>query len=86
VADHLARAVAGWAQRHGRTDWYTVCEARHLRALRWRGLRFTQLGRAVEYQPGVEACAAVLRLPVASAELRAHRAHDYAWYAGGGRP
>ncbi|HEY8324799.1 MAG: acyl-homoserine-lactone synthase [Ktedonobacterales bacterium] len=80
VVEHLARAIASWALEHGRTDWYTVCEARYLRALRLRGLRFTQLGRAVEYQPGVEACAALLRLPVASAELRASRAHDYAWY------
>lgn len=80
VVEHLARAIATWALEHGRTDWYTVCEQRYLRALRLRGLRFTQLGRAVEYQPGVEACAALLRLPVASAELRASRAHDYAWY------
>ncbi|MGH2503117.1 MAG: acyl-homoserine-lactone synthase [Ktedonobacterales bacterium] len=80
VVEHLARAIATWALEHGRTDWYTVCEERYLRALRLRGLRFTQLGRAVEYQPGVEACAALLRLPVASAELRASSAHDYAWY------
>jgi len=80
VVEHLARAIAMWALERGRTDWYTVCEERYLRALRLRGLRFTQLGRAVEYQPGVEACAALLRLPVASAELRASRAHDYAWY------
>jgi N-acyl-L-homoserine lactone synthetase len=80
VVEHLARAIATWALEHDRTDWYTVCEERYLRALRLRGLRFTQLGRAVEYQPGVEACAALLRLPVASAELRASRAHDYAWY------
>lgn len=85
VVDHLARAIAGWALARGRTDWYTVCEARYLRALRLRGLRFTQLGHAVEYQPGVEACAAVLRLPVAAAQLRAHRAADYAWYARGGQ-
>lgn len=80
VVEHLARAIATWALEHGRTDWYTVCEERYLRALRLRGLRFTQLGRAVEYQPGVEACAALLRLPMASAELRATRFHDYAWY------
>lgn len=83
VVDHLARAIAGWAQMCGRTDWYTVCEARYLRALRLRGLRFTQLGHAVEYQPGVPACAALLRLPTASAELRAHRAEDFAWYSSG---
>jgi N-acyl-L-homoserine lactone synthetase len=80
VVEHLARAIATWALQHGRTDWYTVCEERYLRALRLRGLRFTQLGRAVEYQPGVQACAALLRLPVAAAELRASRSHDYAWY------
>jgi N-acyl-L-homoserine lactone synthetase len=80
VVEHLARSIAAWALAHGRTDWYTVCEARYLRALRLRGLRFTQLGCGVEYQPGVEACAALLRLPVASAELRARRFHDYAWY------
>jgi N-acyl-L-homoserine lactone synthetase len=83
VVEHLARDIAAWALAHGRTDWYTVCEARYLRALRLRGLRFTQLGRGVEYQPGVEACAALLRLPVASAELRARRYHDYAWYTRG---
>lgn len=86
VVDHLARAIAGWALSHGRTDWYTVCESRYLRALRLRGLRFVQLGHAVEYQPGVEACAAVLRLPVAAAQLRAHRAADYVWYSRGGQP
>lgn len=80
VVEHLARAIATWALANGRTDWYTVCEARYLRALRLRGLRFTQLGGSVEYQSGVEACAALLRLPVASAELRVHRYHDYAWY------
>ncbi len=85
VVDHLARAIAGWALSRGRTDWYTICETRYLRALRLRGLRFTQLGHAVEYQPGVEACAAMLRLPVAAAQLRAHRAADYAWYAHGGQ-
>lgn len=85
VVEHLARAIAQWAQARGRTDWYTVCEARYLRALRLRGLRFTQLGHGVEYQPGVEACAALLRLPVASAELRARRIHDYAWYTRGSR-
>ena len=84
VVEHLARAIATWALAHGRTDWYTVCEARYLRALRLRGLRFTQLGVGMEYQPGVEACAALLRLPVASAELRARRYHDYAWYMRGG--
>lgn len=86
VVDHLARAIAGWALSRGRTDWYTVCEARYLRALRLRGLRFTQLGHAVEYQPGVAACAAVLRLPLAAAQLRTHHAADYAWYVRGGRP
>ena len=80
VVEHLARAIALWALEQGRTDWYTVCEERYLRALRLRGLRFTQLGRAVEYQPGVRACAALLRLPVASAEMRASHAPDYAWY------
>ncbi len=84
VVEHLARAIASWALAHGRTDWYTVCEARYLRALRLRGLRFSQLGRGVEYQPGVEACAALLRLPVASAELRARRYPDYLWYTRGG--
>lgn len=80
VVEHLARAIAVWALGRGRTDWYTVCEDRYLRALRLRGLRFTRIGRVVEYQPGVRACAALLRLPAASAELRVSRAHDYAWY------
>jgi len=83
AADHLARAIAQWALSDGRTDWWTVCEARHLRALRLRGLRFTQLGGIVEYQPGVEACAAMLHLPMAADELRQRRADDYAWYAQG---
>ncbi|MEO7000945.1 MAG: acyl-homoserine-lactone synthase [Ktedonobacterales bacterium] len=86
ATDHLARAIAQWALADGRTDWWTVCEARHLRALRLRGLRFTQVGRIVEYQPGIEACAALLRLPVAADELRQRRADDYAWYAQGRPP
>lgn len=83
AVDHLARAIAQWAIAAGRSEWYTVCEARHLRALRLRGLRFTQLGAAREYQPRVEACAALLRLPEAAAELRANRPSDYHWYLHG---
>lgn len=83
--EHLARAIARWAIARGRTDWYTVCEARYLRALRLRGIHFTPLGAPVEYQPGVKACAALLRLPVAAADLRAHRTHDFAWYDRGGQ-
>jgi N-acyl-L-homoserine lactone synthetase len=80
VADHLARAITRWALSVGRADWWTVCEARHLRALRLRGLYFSQVGRIVEYQPGVEACAAVLSLPVAAAALRQRHPDLYAWY------
>lgn len=83
VVEHLARAVVHWAVRHGRTEWLSVCEVRHVRALRIRGLPFARFGRVVEYQPGVRACATRLALPHAAAQLCALRPHDYAWYTEG---
>jgi N-acyl-L-homoserine lactone synthetase len=86
VVEHLARAVVRWAARHGRTEWLSVCEVRHVRALRMRGLPFTRFGQVVEYQPGVYACATRLALPQAADQLRALRPHDYAWYTEGITP
>jgi N-acyl-L-homoserine lactone synthetase len=83
AADHLARRVARWAIAARRSDWYGVCEQRHIRALRLRGLPFVAFGRIVEYQPGVRACAARLCLPEAAEALRRRRERDYAWYLGG---
>jgi N-acyl-L-homoserine lactone synthetase len=80
ITERLAREIARWARAQGRDEWYTVCEARYLRALRLRGLEFTTFGQPVEYQPGVEARAAVLRLSAAAHALRARRPGDYAWY------
>lgn len=80
ITEHLAREIARWALAHGRDEWYTVCETRYLRALRLRGLEFTPFGHPLEYQPGVEARAAVLRLSAAARALRARRPRDYAWY------
>jgi N-acyl-L-homoserine lactone synthetase len=80
VGEHLARAIALWALTSGRTEWLCVCEVRHVRALRLRGLPFTHFGTTVEYQPGVPVCAALLDLPRAAARLRARRPADYAWY------
>jgi N-acyl-L-homoserine lactone synthetase len=86
VADHLARAFARWALTHHRTDLYAVCEERHIRALRLRGLPFVRLGVPVEYQPGVQARAARLSLPEAAAQLRRQRVGDYVWYTQGATP
>ena len=81
ITEHLARAIARWARAAGRDEWYTVCETRYLRALRLRGLEFAPFGQPVEYQPGVEARAVMLRLSSAGHALRARRPRDYAWYA-----
>jgi N-acyl-L-homoserine lactone synthetase len=83
VADHMARAIARWAVAHHLTDLYVVCEERHIRALRLRGLPFVRLGVPVEYQPSVRARAARLSLPEAAARLRLRRPGDYAWYTHG---
>jgi N-acyl-L-homoserine lactone synthetase len=83
VADHLGRTIARWALAHHRTEFYAICEERHIRALRLRGLPFVRLGVPVEYQPGVRARAARLFLPEAAARLRRHRLRDYAWYLQG---
>jgi N-acyl-L-homoserine lactone synthetase len=86
ITEHLARGIARWAGAVGRDEWYTVCETRYLRALRLRGLEFMPFGLPMEYQPGIEARAAVLRLSVAATRLRARRPHDYAWYTCGAIP
>jgi len=83
VADHLARSIARWALACGRTQWYAVCEARHIRALRLRGLPFVRFGRAIAYQPGVWACAARLSIPEAAARLRERHPRGYLWYTQG---
>jgi N-acyl-L-homoserine lactone synthetase len=83
VANHLARAITRWALACGRTDWYAVCEVRHIRALRLRGLPFAHFGRTVAYQRGVWACAARLSIPEAAARLRERHMRDYLWYTQG---
>jgi N-acyl-L-homoserine lactone synthetase len=82
VTEHLGRAIAGWALTRGKTECYTVCETRHIRALRWRGIRFERFGREVEYQRGVPVCAAALRLGPLMDEWRERRPGDLAWYLG----
>ncbi|HEV8193159.1 MAG TPA: acyl-homoserine-lactone synthase [Ktedonobacterales bacterium] len=82
VTEHLGRAIAGWALARGKTECYTVCETRHIRALQWRGIRFERFGREVEYQRGVPVCAAVLRLTPLVDEWREQRPADLAWYWG----
>ncbi len=81
AVEHLGRAIAGWACAAGRTEWLSVCELRHVRALRLRGLPFTRFGRVVEYQPGVPVCATRLDLAQATTRLRERRPVDYTWYA-----
>jgi N-acyl-L-homoserine lactone synthetase len=83
AVEHLGRAIARWALARGRTEWLSVCEVRHVRALRLRGLPFSRFGSVVEYQPGVPVCATRLDLPSASAHLRTCRPGDYAWYIEG---
>ena len=80
AVEHLGRAIARWALARGRTEWLSVCEVRHVRALRLRGLPFARFGRVVEYQPDVPVCATRLDLPQAAARLRVYRPGDYAWY------
>lgn len=83
VTEHLGRAIAAWALARGKAECYTVCETRHIRALRWRGIHFECFGRQVEYQPGVPVCAAALRLTPLIDEWRERRPTDLAWYLGG---
>jgi N-acyl-L-homoserine lactone synthetase len=83
AVEHLGREIARWALARGRTEWLSVCEVRHVRALRLRGLPFSCFGQVVEYQPDVPVCATRLDLPCAAARLRAARPGDYAWYVGG---
>ncbi|HEY7833674.1 MAG TPA: GNAT family N-acyltransferase [Ktedonobacterales bacterium] len=78
--EHLGRAIAQRALAAGRDEWLSVCELRHVRALRLRGLPFARFGRVVEYQPGVPVCAARLDLRLAATRLRERRPGDYAWY------
>jgi hypothetical protein len=86
MVDHLARAIARWALAQGRDDWLSVCELRHLRALRLRGLPCTRVGRIVEYQPGVPVCGVRIRLGETATQLRAQRPADFAWYMEGATP
>lgn len=78
--EYLGRAIAQRARATGRFEWLSVCELRHVRALRFRGLPFTRFGRVVEYQPGVPVCAARLDLRAAIRRLRELHPSDYAWY------
>jgi N-acyl-L-homoserine lactone synthetase len=83
AAEHLQRGIARWALERGRTDLYSVCEARHVRALRMRGLPVQRFGRVVEYTPGVLACAIRLELRAAADAMRARRIQEYRWYMQG---
>ncbi len=80
AVDHLGRAIVQWALRNNRSLWLSVCEARHVRALRSRGLEFERFGAVVEYQPGVHACAARLDLEGAMQRMRIERAAQLEWY------
>jgi N-acyl-L-homoserine lactone synthetase len=80
AVDHLARAIASWALSQGRDQWLSVCELRHVRALRVRGFPCTRVGRVVEYQAGVPVCAVQVDLAQAATALRMNRPRDYAWY------
>jgi N-acyl-L-homoserine lactone synthetase len=84
AVEHLGRAITRWAAQQGRTEWLSVCEVRHARALRQRGLPFTRFGRVVEYQAGVPVCAVWLSVPHAAARLQCSRPADHAWYLEGG--
>lgn len=83
AAEHLQRGIARWALERGRADLYSVCEARHVRALRMRGLPVQRFGRVVEYTPGVLACAVHLDLRAAADTLRDRRPWEYRWYTQG---
>lgn len=83
AAEHLQLGIARWALARGYSDLYSVCEARHIRALRLRAFPVRQFGRIVEYMPGVRACAIHLDLGAAHKELRTRRHHDYQWYMQG---
>jgi N-acyl-L-homoserine lactone synthetase len=83
AAEHLRRGITRWALERGRTDLYSVCEVRHVRALRMRGLPVRRFGRVVEYTPGVLACAVHLDLRAAAEALRARRIQEYCWYTQG---
>jgi len=80
AVDHLGRAIVQWALSNNRSLWLSVCEARHVRALRSRGLEFERFGAVVEYQPGVHACAARLDLECAMQRMRIERAAQFEWY------
>jgi len=80
AVDHLGRAIVQWALSNNRSLWLSVCEARHVRALRSRGLEFERFGAVVEYQPGVHACAACLDLGFAMERMRIERTAQLEWY------
>ncbi len=80
AVDHLGRAIIQWALSNNRSLWFSVCEARHVRALRSRGLEFERFGAIVEYQPGVHACAARLDLACAMERMRIQCAAQLEWF------
>lgn len=80
AVDHLGRAIVQWALRNHRSIWFSVCETRHVRALRSRGLAFERFGATVEYQPGVHACAVRLDLVRAMDRMRIASAAQLDWF------
>ncbi|HEX6818315.1 MAG TPA: acyl-homoserine-lactone synthase [Ktedonobacterales bacterium] len=83
AAEHLQRDIARWALAHDRDHLYSVCETRHVRALRLRGLPVQRFGRVMEYTPGVHTCAMRLDLTVAGEILALRRPRDAHWYTQG---
>lgn len=83
AAEHLQRGIARWALAHERYHLYSVCETRHVRALRLRGLPIQRFGHVREYTPGVHTCAMRLDLNVTRELLALRRPRDAQWYARG---
>lgn len=83
AAEHLQRGIARWALEHQREQLYSVCETRHVRALRLRALPVQRFGRVVEYSPGVRTCAIHLDLCAARQTLLSRRPRDARWYTQG---
>lgn len=82
ASDHLGRSIVQWAWQAERSVWFSVCEVRHVRALRCRGFAFEPFGAVIEYQPGVHACAVRFNLDMALERLRAQRPDEFDWYCG----
>ena len=83
AAEHLQRGIARWALTHGRDHLYSVCETRHVRALRLRGLPVERFGRVRDYTPGVLTCAMRLDLNAARELFALRRPRDAQWYTQG---